>query len=147
MNKDEMKEKAQELTIKNVTDGKSKYYSWGYYKGCLAGLEYNKKQTADLEKENTELKEQISIKDIQIKELQKQKVYWKESSFDWRHKYFKKGSTKRLVQKDKQLTKAKEIIKELKAWYTYPIVTKEDLKRQDEILAEVEQFLNSEVEK
>lgn len=60
--------------------------------------------------ENTELKEQISTKDILIKELQEQKAYWKESSFDWRHKFFKKGSTKRLVQKDKQLTKAKELL-------------------------------------
>jgi hypothetical protein len=54
--KNKCKEKAQELTIKNVTDGKSKYYCSGYYKGCLAGLEYNNKQIADLEKENAELK-------------------------------------------------------------------------------------------
>ncbi len=62
------------------------------------------------EKENTELEEQISTKDIQIKELQEQKVYWKESSFDWRHKFFEKGSTKRLVKKSKQLTKARDLI-------------------------------------
>ena len=66
-----------------------------------------------LEKENAELKEQISTKDILIKELQEQKVYWKESSFDWRHKFFKLDKVKRLIKKDKQLTKAKEIIKEL----------------------------------
>lgn len=30
MNKDEITEKAQELTIKNVTDGKNKYFSWGF---------------------------------------------------------------------------------------------------------------------
>ena len=63
------------------------------------------------QKENAELKELISAKDIQIEELQKQKVYWKESSFDKRHKFFEKGSTKRLVQKDKQLTEAKELLK------------------------------------
>lgn len=67
----------------------------------------------ELEKENAELKEQISTKDILIKELQEQKAYWKESSFDWRHKFFKKGSTKRLVQKSKQLSKAKEHIQTL----------------------------------
>ena len=54
-------EKAKELTIKNVTDGKNKYFSWGFYKGCVVGLEYNNKQIAELEKENAELK---GIKDI-----------------------------------------------------------------------------------
>lgn len=37
MNKEEITEKAQELTIKNVTDGKNKYFSWGFYKGCVVG--------------------------------------------------------------------------------------------------------------
>lgn len=64
----------------------------------------------ELKKENAELKEQISIKDILIKELQEQKVYWKESSFDWRHKFFKLDKVKRLIKKDKQLTKAKELL-------------------------------------
>ena len=49
MNKEELIEKAQELTIKNVTDGKSKYYSWGFHKGCVVGLEYNNKHIAELE--------------------------------------------------------------------------------------------------
>jgi hypothetical protein len=40
-----------------------------------------------------------------------------------------------------QLTNAKEIIQKLKALYLSPVVTKDDVKRQDEILAEVEQFL------
>ena len=47
-----------------------------------------------------------------------------------------------------QLNKAKEIIKKLKALFLFPIVTEDDIKRQDEILTEAEQFLkNSEVEK
>jgi hypothetical protein len=66
---------------------------------------------AELEKENAELKEQISIKDILIKELQEQKVYWKESSFDWRHKFFKLDKVKRLIKKDKELAKAKDLLK------------------------------------
>ena len=45
-----------------------------------------------------------------------------------------------------ELTTAKELIKKLKALYLYPVVTKDDVKRQDEILNEAEQFL-SEVEK
>lgn len=72
--------------------------------------------TKELEKENTELKEQISTKDILIEELQEQKVYWKESSFDWRHKFFKLDKVKRLIKKDKQLSKAKEIIREFVEW-------------------------------
>ena len=52
-------EKAKELTIKNVTDGKNKYFSWGFYKGCVVGLEYNNKQIAELEKENAELKKKL----------------------------------------------------------------------------------------
>ena len=55
MNKEEITEKAQELTIKNVTDGKNKYFSWGFYKGCVVGLEYNNERIAELEKENAEL--------------------------------------------------------------------------------------------
>ena len=49
MTDEEIKEKANELTIKNVTDGKNKYFSWGFYKGCVVGLEYNNKQIAELE--------------------------------------------------------------------------------------------------
>ena len=52
-------EKAKELTIKNVTDGKNKYFSWGFYKGCVVGLEYNNKQIAELKKKLTKAKEII----------------------------------------------------------------------------------------
>jgi hypothetical protein len=46
------------------------------------------------------------------------------------------------------LAEAKEIIKKLQFLYLSPVVTKDDVKRQDEILAEVKQFLkDSEVEK
>lgn len=96
------------------------------------------------EKRIEELEDKLIEKDIQIKELQEQKVYWKESSFDWRHKFFKLDKVKRLIKKDKQLTKAKEIIKKLKALYFSPVVTKDDVKRQDEILNEAEQFLKGE---
>ena len=39
------------------------------------------------------------------------------------------------------LTKAKEIIKKLRALYFNPVVTNDDVKQQDEILNEAEQFL------
>ena len=54
---------------------------------------------------------------------------------------------KDLIDFNEKLTKAKEIINRLKALYLSPVVTKDDIKLQDEILAEVEQFINSEVEK
>ena len=41
----------------------------------------------------------------------------------------------------KQIDKAKELIKKLKALYFSPVVTNDDVKRQDEVLNEVEQFL------
>ena len=42
---------------------------------------------------------------------------------------------------NKRLEQAKEIIKNLKTLYFSPVVTKDDVKRQDEILNEAEQFL------
>ena len=48
-------EKAQELTIKNVTDGKNKYFSWGFYKGCVVGLKAGRPQWHDLRKDPNDL--------------------------------------------------------------------------------------------
>ena len=46
-----------------------------------------------------------------------------------------------LKARNNQLTKSKEIIKKLKILYFSPVVTNDDVKRQDEILNEAEQFL------
>lgn len=89
-----------------------------------------------------ELKEQIKVKDIQIKELVEQRQYWKDSSFDWRHKFFKKRSVKRLIAKDKQLTEAKEIMKKYLSIGVGGKITQNYL----DVTKEAEQFL-SEVEK
>ena len=62
------------------------------------------------EKRIAELEAQIETKDIQIKELQEQKCYWKESSFDWRHKFFKLDKVKRLIEKEKRI---KELEKDI----------------------------------
>ena len=59
MAKEELKEKAQALTIKNVTQGKEKFYSSGFYNGCLVGLEENEKRIEELEKENAVLERRI----------------------------------------------------------------------------------------
>ena len=85
-------------------------------------------ESAKLEKENAELKSRDC---------------WKSCEYA--------NSKAELIEqhiKDVQnLSTAKEIIKKLKALYFSPVVTKDDVKRQDEILENAEQFLNSEVEK
>ena len=66
----------------------------------------------------------------------------------WKACEFTDGKTElihEILQQHYNLTKAKEIIKNLKALYFSPVVTKDDVKRQDEILNEAEQFI-SEVE-
>lgn len=65
----------------------------------------------------------------------------------WVELEMKRAESQGIINRLHQLIKAKEIIKKLKALYLTPVVTKDDVKRQDEILEEVEQFLNSEVEK
>lgn len=57
------------------------------------------------------------------------------------------GAEKQKKRDEDQITKAKEIVKKLRALYFNPVVTNDDVKRQDEILNEADQFLNSEVEK
>ena len=88
------------------------------------------KRIAELEKENAELKEKLE-------ESEKLRDFWKESSFDWRHKFFEKGSTKRLVKKSKQLTKAKEIIEAM-------LIYQEGFSHMGELKQEAEQFLKEE---
>jgi hypothetical protein len=93
----------------------------------------------------------------QIEELREEVELWKKASENNSYKAFKfeqenaelKERNKELLESCegatmmyKDLCKAKEIIKKLKALYLYPVVTNDDIKRQDEILEEAEQFLN-----
>ena len=80
-------------------------------------IAYYRKQIAELKKENAELKKLKRECETSLCRAEYQYNY-------------------------EQLTKAKEIIKKLKALYFSPIVTKDDVKRQDEILEEAEQFIN-----
>ena len=59
-----IKEKATELAIKNVTDGKNKYFSLGFYKGCVVGLK-------EFEKEKCELLGLIQAKDKLIEKMKR----------------------------------------------------------------------------
>ena len=86
----------------------------------LADYQFNYPTIKELEKENAELRKELEMSN---------EVY--NDNLDYSHHI------------EGQLTKAKEIIKKLKALYLSPVVTKDDVKRQDEILAEAEQFINS----
>lgn len=78
------------------------------------------KRIAELEKENAELKKKIGI--------------------------YQKGMYDEIEKRDKKLTKATEIIKSLIALHYNPVVTKDDLKKQDKILEQAEQFLKEAAE-
>ena len=56
-------------------------------------------------------------------------------------KRYLNGNCIKQVGEKCQLEVAKKIIKNLKTLYFSPVVTKDDVKRQDEILNEAEQFL------
>ena len=134
------KEKATELTIKNVTDGKNKYFSWGFYKGCLVGLEYNNKQIAELEEkisvllsckncsenkgglicakeyENKCLAQKIEF----IKELQKENAQLKKQQFSLRNErntFLAQNEQyeKDLINFNENLTKTKELLRKFLA--------------------------------
>ena len=102
------------------------------------------KHILELQADKGRLTDEVDTLKLQISELINQRQYWKDSSFDWRHKFFKKGLVKRLVKKDKQLNKAKEIIRELLADYNDRVVSFEGIEREKktvEIKAKVEAFL------
>ena len=84
---------------------------------------------AELEKENAELREKLE-------DTEKVRDYWKASSFDWRHKCTNKKSFKVAVKAQRQLAKAKELIKEMLS-----ILPKENIEGIYEITEEAEQFI------
>lgn len=88
------------------------------------------KRIAELEKENTELKEKLET-------TEKTRDYWKDSSFDWRHKCTSRKPFRTAVKTQKQLTKAKELIKEMLS-----ILPKENIEGVYKITEAAEQFLN-----
>jgi hypothetical protein len=101
-------------------------------------MEKNLADATELEKENAELKEKLEG-------AEKARDYWKDSSFDWRHKCTSRKPFRAAVKAQKQLTKAKEIIGEL--FHYIPSWTgKENDKPRvyampDELRAKAEQFL------
>lgn len=72
----------------------------------LKGCPYLQWEFEAICKENAELKEKLEG-------AEKARDYWKDSSFDWRHKCTSRKPFKAAVKAQKQLTKAKEIIRDL----------------------------------
>ena len=99
---------------------------------------------AELEKENAELKEKLEVSE-QLRD------YWKSSFFDWRHKCTRRKSFKVAVKAQKQLTKAKEIIKDYMTIVKGTHITICSVSEENRTInvlklnEEAEQFLNKEV--
>ena len=92
---------------------------------------------------NIDQQNKIALLSAKVYKLQKENAELKAKN-KW---YSEQVCNKECAEVWGQLTKATEIIKKLKALYFSPVVTKDDVKRQGEILAEAEQFLKSEVDK
>lgn len=144
MTKEELEKEAEEYRLSLITKLRPKLQEGcnckeltDIEKAYLAGAEPREKHIAILEKENAELKEKLESSE-------KVRDYWKESAFDWRHKFFEKRSTKRLVKKSKQLAKANEKLIKAKKMisnllYVYQLGKNELAIAR--IRAEAEQFL------
>ena len=89
-----------------------------------------------LVKENAELKEKLE-------DTKKARDYWKNSSFDCRHKCTSKKPFRAAVKAQKQLTKAKELIGELISSLS---VVGECGEEECELLNRAEQFLKDSIE-
>ena len=101
----ELKEKISILlSCKNCPENKG---------GWICEKEYEKKCLTQKVMFIKELKEEIAELNEKLEIIEKKRDYWKESSFDWRHKCTSKKSFRDAVKAQKQLTKAKEIIKDL----------------------------------
>lgn len=100
----------------------------------LAAAESREKRIEQLEKENAELKEKLE-------DTEKTRDYWKNSSFDWRHKCTSKKPFKAAVKAQKQLAKAKELIEDM-----YDQIPSSHSDYYKDVMERARQFLN-EVEK
>ena len=121
MNKEELEKEAEEKTAQYMSEYTEKYNcettkletdnyntgrEYGYEDGYLAAAEPREMRIEQLEKENTELREKLE-------DTEKTRDYWKNSSFDWRHKCTNRKPFKAAVKAQKQLSKAKELIEDM----------------------------------
>lgn len=104
-----MSEHTEKYNCENTkleTDNYNIGREYGYRDGYLAAAESREKRIEQLEKENAELKEKLE-------DSEKARDYWKNSSFDWRHKCTSRKPFKAAVKAQKQLSKAKELIEDM----------------------------------
>lgn len=121
MNREELEKEAEEKTTQYMSEHTEKYNcettkletdnynigrEYGYRDGYLAAAESREMRIEQLEKENAELKEKLE-------DTEKARDYWKNSSFDWRHKCTSMKPFKAAVKAQKQLSKAKELIEDM----------------------------------
>lgn len=104
-----MSEHTEKYNCENTkleTDNYNIGREYGYRDGYLAAAELREMRIEQLEKENAELKEKLE-------DTEKARDYWKNSSFDWRHKCTSRKPFKAAVKAQKQLSKAKELIEDM----------------------------------
>lgn len=121
MNREELEKEAEEKTAQYMSEHTEKYNcettkletdsyntgrEYGYEDGYLAAAEPREMRIEQLEKENTELREQLEG-------AERARDYWKDSSFDWRHKCTSRKPFRAAVKAQKQLSKAKELIEDM----------------------------------
>jgi hypothetical protein len=160
MTKDELEQEAEQYSY-DVPIYQVKQQLEKIQKAYVAGAEPREKRIAELElkikhitqhlepQAMTALFEQVEeeVKQEQrIKKLEEENTELKKQQFSLRNErntFLAQNEQyeKDLIDFNVNLTKAKEIIQKLQALYFSPVVTNEDVKRQDEILAEAEQFL------
>ena len=123
---------------------------------CLYGLTYKNERIAELKKENADLQHKVDTlqgfldRDVEFDNLQKENAELKEQVKEWKAlqelyggKAFKWQG--KYGDVNKQLTKAKEIVKEFVEWANWQGNSK--CPSFKSIQDKAEQFLNSEVEK
>lgn len=132
-----MSEHTEKYNCENTkleTDNYNIGCEYGYRDGYLAAAESREKRIEQLEKENADLKKKntalsqdwdimkstITDYEKENEELTKKlegteraRDYWKDGSFDWRHKCTSRKPFKAAVKAQKQLSKAKELIEDM----------------------------------
>lgn len=144
MNREELEKEAEEKTTQYMSEHTEKYNcettkletdnyntgrEYGYEDGYLAAAESREKRIEQLEKENAELKEKLE-------DTEKARDYWKNSSFDWRHKCTSRKPFKAAVKAQKQLSKAKELIEDM-----YDQIPSSHSDYYKDVMERAEQFL------
>ena len=134
MTKEELEKEAEEW-VKDHSGliGSYKFVKYDYdsmQKAYLAGAEPR-------EKHITELQEKLEG-------AEKARDYWKDSSFDWRHKCTSRKPFKVAVKAQKQLKKAKEHIENLLYYVKQCTCERSNYAEIEKDIKEAEQFLKEE---